>query len=36
MIQLLDAVWNVANLSVVAFVYNDAGVEQVVKAPVTE
>lgn len=36
MIQLLDAVWNVVNLSVVAFVYNDAGVEQVVKAPVTE
>jgi hypothetical protein len=34
MTQTLDASWNVANLSVVAFVYNDSGVQQAAKAPV--
>lgn len=30
----IDAAWNAENLSVVAFVYNDGGVQQVVKASV--
>lgn len=34
MTQALDASWNPSNLSIVAFVYNDAGVEQVVKTKV--
>jgi hypothetical protein len=34
MSQTLDASWNKDNLSVVAFVYNDHGVEQAVKAKV--
>ena len=34
--QALDAAWNKDNLSIVAFVYNDDGVEQAVKAKVTE
>lgn len=33
-VQALDAAWNPANLSVVVFVYNDNGVEQVVKSKV--
>ena len=33
--QALDAAWNKDNLSIVAFVYNDDGVEQAVKAKVT-
>ena len=33
-VQTLDAAWNPANLSVVVFVYNDNGVEQVVKSKV--
>lgn len=33
--QALDAKWNADNLSIVAFVYNDNGVQQVVKAKVT-
>ena len=33
--QALDAKWNTDRLSVVAFVYNDNGVQQVVKAKVT-
>ena len=32
--QTVDATWNTAQLSVVAFVYNDRGVEQAVKAKV--
>lgn len=32
--QVVDAKWNTANLSIVAFVYNDNGVEQAVKAKV--
>lgn len=32
--QTIDPEWNSANLSVIAFVYNDNGVEQVVKASV--
>ena len=32
--QPVDAKWNTANLSIVAFVYNDNGVEQAVKAKV--
>ena len=35
MTQAVDPTWNTANLSVVAFVYNDNGVEQAVKAHVT-
>ena len=34
--QTVDAAWNKANLSVVAFVYNDDGVEQAAKTKVTE
>ena len=34
--QPIDATWNTANLSVVAFVYNDDGVEQVVKEKVNK
>ncbi len=33
-VQALDAAWNPANLSVVVFVYNDNGVEQVIKSKV--
>lgn len=33
-VQAIDAAWNPANLSVVVFVYNDNGVEQVVKSKV--
>lgn len=33
-VQALDAAWNPANLSVVVFVYNDNGIEQVVKSKV--
>ncbi len=33
-VQALDAAWNPANLSIVVFVYNDNGVEQVVKSKV--
>jgi hypothetical protein len=32
--QAVDASWNTANLSIVAFVYNDNGVEQAVKTKV--
>lgn len=34
MVQTADPAWNSANLSVVAFVYNDNGVEQAAKVPV--
>ncbi len=34
MTQAVDAQWNKANLSIVAFVYNDQGVQQTVKAKV--
>jgi len=34
--QAVAPVWNTANLSIVAFVYNDDGVEQAVKAKVEE
>ena len=34
MTQALDTSWNPSNLSIVAFVYNDAGVEHVVKTKV--
>lgn len=34
--QTVDENWNTANLSVVAFVYNDNGVEQAIKANVTQ
>lgn len=33
-VQSIDAAWNPANLSIVVFVYNDNGVEQVVKSKV--
>ena len=32
--QAVDSKWNTANLSIVAFVYNDDGVEQAVKTKV--
>jgi hypothetical protein len=32
--MVLNEAWNVANLSVVAFVYNDQGVQQVTKKKV--
>lgn len=35
MTQKIDAAWKADNLSIVAFIYNDNGVEQVVKAKVT-
>lgn len=34
--QAVDDLWNTEHLSVVAFVYNDSGVEQVVKAKVNQ
>jgi hypothetical protein len=34
MTQAVDPEWNTEKLSIVAFVYNDSGVEQAVKAPV--
>lgn len=34
--QPVDASWNTDNLSIVAFVYNDSGVEQAVKTKVTK